>query len=927
MRFHFRVSDPSVVPWVPVCKRRVLAIYNSGVRWYDRFEDWGLFIVQMRINNEEVYVNLMGKGEAYFEFQTTGLPVQYWYFNQGGISGQAYNVGVVGVSISKGVATPKLLGGKRVGYPGAIAVSRIKRQNQVILLDEPVHYYSTKTNPKSSQHYARMLYDAWAPLHPHTGLHFHSYGTIWEMNGVHTLLGSFSSHYLRDIGYDVAWNDNVEFGALREAILPDAADWPRKTGLQQVTSTQYGTREFAIYVDAFDQVSVFPTSQIGEPKTENGMPLQNVDPLYVKTERVPLPSWCYKKTQTFRSWYETWKTDTSFKATGLYDFPEHDWKIHPDGTYMCAVVYEHELAVFNDAYFSPFATDITTQGPGTFFPDQTSFDLLNAFTMGVNALNSGTQTPGDPYYTSAPGLVEASIDIVLTGPGPEDFTLTVNCYEVRRPTTSQYCTFLAGYCWFDIKATSWTKEEPVYDARRGDLCVLDLELYGRLSDVKAADLYALKNLTQSKEIRTFAATSAYTAGSLFTGMASVLAYNFETLSFVFKVRNIEVVTDSGWPKHTLHFGVVVYTLNRYQHTFFPSIMEAAQQTAILNKVDVDMRAAMVAEFGTLDLMPLNDLADWTSSRLQRLRERYCRSLTESGSYYDVDGDGSVDPYSGNTTPYANQYAARDMVTGGGFGYKYWKTGSFDYPAPTTDDYNWYNHVFRHGIARPFCLFDLETPRPGWWQHSQHILRKCEINPHTTFFTHPNGTWALFNQSLMYNKNGIHLVGLGTTGLGTSEWDAANMEHCIFDRVHFSVWGSNSTNSTINTSFRELYNEAITRGIDDKTLTDNSSQIALNDMRVTFTPGTIADPYDATVTYAQMQITWPSGYNSYYREILYFSGAKGAGGSSYYPGVGGGALDLSLSTMWKAAPEDGAALLAPEVEHTPITFSTCVMITR
>jgi len=213
MRFHFRVSDPSVVPWVPVCKRRVLAIYNSGVRWYDRFEDWGLFIVQMRINNEEVYVNLMGKGEAYFEFQTTGLPVQYWTFSQGGITGQAYNVGVVGVSISKGVATAKLLGGERVGYPGAVAVSRIKRQNQVILLDEPVHYYSTKTNPKSSQHYARMLYDAWAPLHPHTGLHFRSYHNFWQIITSHTFLGSFSSHYLRDIGYDVVWADNVEFEA------------------------------------------------------------------------------------------------------------------------------------------------------------------------------------------------------------------------------------------------------------------------------------------------------------------------------------------------------------------------------------------------------------------------------------------------------------------------------------------------------------------------------------------------------------------------------------------------------------------------------------------------------------------------------------------------------------------------------------------
>jgi hypothetical protein len=864
------------------------------------------------------HIWIIGLGEAYFEFQTSGLPVEYWPFDQGGITGQAYKVGVVGVSISKGAATAKLLGGLRAEEPGASLTSRIQRSSQVILLDEPVHYYSATANTKVTQHYPRMIYDSWAPLHPHTGVHFHSYGTIWEMNNVHTFLGSFSSHFLRDVGYDVTWNDNVNFYPLREADLLDPTDWARKAGIQLVRDDVYGSREFAIYIDAFDQVSVFPTSQIGPTEASGGMPLQNVDSTYVKSSRVTLPSWCYKKAQTFKSWYETWKADTSFKATGLYDFPEYDWKVHPDGTKMCTVVYESVLAEYNDAYFSPFSADIGTQGPGTYWPDQTSFDLLNAFTMGVNAKFNGTQTPGDPYYLSAPGLVEVSIDIALTGLNPEDFTLSLICTEVRRPTTSQYCTFLAGYCWYDIKATTWTEGDPVYDAQRGDLCVLDLELYGRTSDTKAADLYSLKNLTQNKEIRTFGATSSYTAGSLFSGATSIIAYNFETLSFVFKVRNIEEVSDSGYTKQTVHFGVVVYTLNRYRHTFFPDSMTAGNQADITDKVDVDIRAAMVAEFGVLDLMPLNDLSDWTNARMQRLRERYSRSLTQAAA--EIYG-----AYAGNTQPYGNPDAGGVMP--GAVGYKYWKTGAFDYPAPTADDYVWYNYVFRHGINRPYSLFDLVNPRPGWWQHSAHILLKCEINPHTTFFTHPNGTWALFNQSLLYNKNGIHLVNLGDAGLGTGEWDAANMEHCVFDKVHFSVWSEEGTPTTIDTTLRELYNQAITNGRADDSLTDNSQEIALSDMRVTFTPGTIADPYDGLVTYAQMQITWPAGYNSYHREVGYFSGTKGAGGRGYYPGVVGGSLDLSLSGLWKEGPAEGAAMSSPEVQHTPITFSTCVMITK
>ena len=866
------------------------------------------------------HIWIISLGEAYFEFQTTGLPVEYWAFDQGGITGQAYKVGVVGVSISKGVATAKLLSGQRVGSPGAIEASRIRRQSQVVLLDEPVHYYSVTANTKVTQHYPRMIYDSWAPLHPHTGLHFHSYHNFWQIITVHTLLGSFSSPFLRDIGYDVTWEDNVNFEPLREADLLDPADWARSAGIQLVVSEQYGSSEFAIYIDAFDQVSVFPVSQIGPVASSGGSPLQNVDPIYVKHARVPFPSWCYKKTQTFKSWYDTWKTDTSYKATGLFDFPEYDWKVHPDGTKMCSVVYEHEQAVFNSSYFSPFATDITSQGPGTYFPDQTSFDVMNAYTMGVTSLSSGAQTPGDPFYTSAPGLVEISIDIVLIGPNPGDFTLDLVCTELRRPTTSQYCTFLAGYCWYDIKATTYTDELPVYDARRGDLCVLDIECYGRLSDGKAADLYSLKDLTTSTEIRTFGASSVFTAGSLFSGIPSVLAYNFETLSFVFKYRNEEITTDSGYTKRTLHFGVSVYTLNRYRHTFFPTSMSAGAQTNITDKVDVDMRAAIVTEFGALDLMPLNDLADWTDSRMQRLRERYCRALTKTAAEtYGV--------YAGNPTPYANQDIAGTPRTMSNPGYKYWKTGTYDFAAPTSDDYNWYEEVVRHGLLRPYILFDLETPRPGWWQYTGQLIQRCEINPHTTFFTHPNGTWAFFNQSLLYNKNGIHIVTLGNAGLGTNEWDVTNMEHCIFDKVHFSVWSAGGIATTIDTTFMDLYNQSITNGEADGTLIDNSQQIALLDMRVTFTLGTIADIFDGLITYAQMQITWPTGYNAYYRELGYFSGTKGAGGRSFDAAMIGGSQDLSLSTLWKDDPADGATLVSPEVQHTPITFSTCVMITK
>jgi hypothetical protein len=392
----------------------------------------------------------------------------------------------------------------------------------VQLLDEPVHYYSADNITTAAQAYARQLYDAWAPLHPHTGLHYHTYHGYFQIITVHTRLGSFSSHFLRDVGYDVLWANNVTFDAIVEAALTSlATDWPRQTGIQVVKHETLGSREFAIYVDAFDQVSVFPTSQITALEGDgSGGPLQNVAAMYVKMARVTFPSWVYKKTQTFKSWFVTHGGAGGAEATGLYEFPEIDWKIHPSGTDMCAVVYERIEAQFDTAYYAPYATEAGdhSTGPGTFYPDATSFDVMNATALGAASMGMGAMTVGDKYYQCAPGLLSVKIEIELSGPNPEQFSLTLTSNEIRRPTTTTYCTFLAGYVAHDIKAKDWTKEAPKFDAERGDLCVLDIECYGNLTTNKAASLLSLKNLhtgsEASNEIKTYGAASFFTAGAM-----------------------------------------------------------------------------------------------------------------------------------------------------------------------------------------------------------------------------------------------------------------------------------------------------------------------------------------------------------------------------------------------------------------------------
>lgn len=884
-----------------------LARINPKGTFTQRYEIEGFSITVSQSSAHSRYILIVSEGEAYFEFQTSGYPVVIDNITQAGTTYKAYRMGVVGVTIKKNVLVAVLREGKRGNY--ASLLSRIERENQVQLLDEPVHYYSAKPVKKASQHYARKLYDSWAANGGHSGIHYRDYHAFFQVITFHTLLGSITSHFIRDVGYDAGWADSVDLQKLRFADLT-SNDWPRRSGICKVEDTTLGTREFAVIIDAFDQVSVFPTSAIGPREIVNGAAVQNVPAAMVKTQRVTFPSWVYRKSQSFKSYYTANSSQPAEIATGLYAFPEIDWQFHPDGNKVCAVVYERIAAQFDSTYYAPFATEAGdhSQGPGTFYPNTTSFNLMNAVTMGVTALHRGAQNPGDTFYQSAPGLLEVAITISISGPNAEDFSVSLTTTELRRPTTSPYCGAFVGYSWCDIKTKNFDPNNPKYDSRRGDLCVLDLEAYGNLTTNKAANLWSLKNITQNKEIRTFGANSAFTSGALLSGGSSLLAADFKTLSFAFKLRN-EVITFDTYTKRDVQFGVSIYVLNKYQHTFFPTLMSVASQNAILSKVDRDDRAAGVAELGDLSLMPLNDLRDWTNSDLASLREHYVRSLSKSVAQ-------TYGPYTGNPQPFGNPDIA-------GIGYKYWKTGSYVTPTPSTEAQNWYNNIVRHGLLKPYVLYDLVTPRPGWWQHMGLLAQYTELNPHTTFFTHPNGTWAFFNQSLMYNANGIHVVPLGVSGLGTSEWNPVNMEHCIFDKVHFVVW-SKDTSKVIDSTFRELYNQAVTNGTNAGVITDGTKTVSLTNMKAVFASGVVADPYDSSITYAQMRVDWGPSFVGHYHELGYFSGVKN---SNFDAGLLGGAVDLSFSALWKNTAAYASDLVYPDQVNMPVTFSTCVLITK
>jgi hypothetical protein len=905
-RFYYRLADPSLAGWLMVFKRRVKAIYDSGVRSYNRFEISDLFSVQMRIDGDIIYVNVDGGASAYFEFQTSGFPGDY-SMPVGGVN--TYRPEVIGVRIGAGGSLTlheSLLGGQHVDL--AADVSALAIPNQVQLLDEPVAYPGPQSALKG---YPDVLFESYSPGHSHTGAFIRAYFCQYLPYYTFVPCVSVTAQKSRDVLFDASFATASSTSKYKPAYLTDSSyDWPRASGIQTVTDPTWGVRKFAIIVDAFDQVNVFPTSEIGPEIPIGGAPTQNVDPSVVKTQRVAFPSWVYHKTVKFRDFWNPLDAGN----VGLTDFPEIDWKLHPDGTHMCAVVHERVEAQLDTSFFNTYATTTGTQGKNKYWPDATSFYSLLSNAMGwpPEALGNYASISTDKWYHVATGLLEVQLDIAITGPNPSDFTLNLINIEERRPTTSPYASFVAGYVWHSIKGK----------CDRGDLCVLDIECYGDPVTGHTGQLWSVKNLSDGTEIMTFGAASThvdntFTKGNVLSEECLLVAYNMKTLSFVTKDQGAEIHF-YGFDRYgydirdkIIHFGVSVRVMAEYKDTLFPEIMVKAARDVILDNAKNGTRARLLGQFPGLQFMPLNDLRGWGDTDLDSLRESYARDASPIG------------PYVAGFDPLSN-FAEIETK-----GHLYWRSTRIT-AVPTSSANIWYNDLMAQNGLRPFPMWYVTEPRPGWQLYMRQFASKLFVTPNTTFFTHPNGTWALFDQSFIYNANAMLYPYfdpfvdklIGTT---VSELLVTKLEHCIFDKVHFAVTVGQST-ATLDTSFLKMYNAAIKRAKQLGTLQDDSDEMQddYSDIRAKFSVNTVPDPFDGTVSYAQLQMDWYSGFRAYLHDTGYFNGKKDwAVGFSSYPS--GGLLVPSMGGWW----DDSTLSFLIDPFHfngTQITFSTCVLIT-
>ena len=852
--------------YLPFGLSRLRALYRRlGERAF--FQDKyiiGDYTIEVQQTPPVQYVRIVQSGGAYFEFFTSGKPIVTVPTTQDGVTVTSYSVACVGVTMSAdgGLKLESTIrGGKR--FNSNATGSLVNRGAQVQLIDENF----SLVPPRSGK---RALYESYAPLHPYTGVFLRSFcpGDAGSMSN----RGNFDTQVSRDVGYDVPYQDGTGIKSVRQAVLTIDADWPRANGVQTVVDPVYGSREFAVYVDAFSQFSVFPTSQI-TPVVGGSTTTQNVDAMYVRVAKPTLPSWVVQMSEKLKQFY----VDSGGSA-GYLDFPDIDWKLHPLGTKACAVVLERAAANYDAAYFATRPADASPP-PGPFtssnFNDYRDGATGSASRHVVNI--QPTYLPQRYFY--APGLVEVAVNITLNGLRPQDFTINLVVTELRRPLTSPLCGMIAGYAWYDIiDKPAVGPVAATYFARAGELCILDIERYYDPATGNADSMFSLKNLTTATEVATY-------------GGSRLMDYDMTTLSFVFMfpayqtvLRSVpprsgapSVITTQIRPYTIVHPSATVWTMGKFRETLYPATIPDAIKTAIDAAASSrDRRASLTAA----TFMPLN----------------YAVDLTNWEDPVALSGLGG----------FRNWYT----VNAG------WRKPGPGVSAPSAAISNWWA---ASGSYLPLDgLFFVTDPRYGWATYTDEIISRLGCGSHSTFFTHPNGSWAFFDQSMIYNAFGDSPSSIDGDHDYYIPFDATKLEHVILDRVHL-VLGSNAK----NTSFTELYNAAVPTanalGLDVFTTISNPS-----DFQAAFTKQSFTDPGVGKQNWLDLQVVW-NGVTLHYPDLDYKGGVYDGGAIVGGYTEGGGLTDLTLEAPFFTAAGYGGDIVIPHADQFPLTFSSCLMI--
>lgn len=853
--------------------RALEAIHKGG--FFSQTYTVGDATINVRQDGKHKYVRIVAGGAFYMEFATSAHPVVTSTVTVDGTSYPSYKGCVVGVGFSGGKTTAAIR--KQFRSENSAQLSKINRPYQVQIVDEPVNYPQGRRGASRWQ-YPTMLFGTYAPGHSHTGIVKRTTTGPSSTFVATASPGPLGSYTFRDIDLDVPFFRGQGTTPIKVAYIRGAADWPRKSGMQVVKSSQWGTREYAIYLDAFNQFSVFPTNRINALDPVNPYN-QNVDELYVRRVTPSFPAWVYTPASPAKDY---WASNPNLDQWTI-DQPELDWRFNHLGTKCCAVAYTREPYNNDTAYWT------TDQNPDTPW-NGTKFDAYAAL-LGVEftAQEIDATSYQPQRYFVAPGVIEATIDIQITGANDEDFTATVNIASVRDPTTDYAMPVFAGYTWHDIPGggqKGTVKTGQLVEAGQLVIAYLEYWVQPKGSDGTASErtnIWSIRKNEGNVELMSFQ-------------NFPILAVDFQTLSFVFMVqqyrketRNVSLRSGAPGAPATnpklfsvREFAAWIVTLGTSREFLYPTSLSLDARARLQALTATSGRAyvdALIAAQGSdpWQLISMSSPKDgWVDSGYNNYRDwwGYQNHYAVLDYFVAIDADYA---FYGDHVQYKLSGSPPSLNAAGQAAQK--ELNALD------GSHQW--------------LLFCDSPRWNWHAYQTILQRVMYKHPHNTFFAHPNGSYAFWDAGWIYDDNGIiGNAGLGygdTGGVDGTEWhyntlnpyDTSKIEHVIFDTVRLKA-----STSSLTTSFLALYNKAVVAGKAAGTLEAGIDEVAYIDMKATFVKETANNGnYD----FLDLHATW--------KGVDWWFGDQGVTGESwysfpYFAGTAGNLYGLNFWQYWR-----------------------------
>jgi hypothetical protein len=759
--------------------------------------------VRVKLVGEEKYIYITVEGGFYFEFSTTGWPLVPLNWSQYGVSGSlpaGVWVGTEVRTVNGRVSVAPYIRSQRRAASITDNLSINKWAVQVQCINEKVQYRELDATTRANFDFRNTVRSSWAATHSHTGLHERTtllkpsyFSTTWQQALPEALSG-------RDVSYDAGFS----YGAGRASTLPavkleDSADWPRENGIQTAKSEKWGDRQFAIYIDAFSSFHIFPLGSI----LRYGAEFHNVIPEHIRHIAPTYPSWCWMNAQRMQDTFDTSLSGTSKDLIGKSDY---QWIVNHTGTKATAVIYARSLAENDSVYF---ADNASAQTPWT----QAHWDDTLAPLMGgtpsawIGRVRSLPDYLPETYFV-APGLVEATVDIRITGPNLNDYVAEVSIATIRDPNVTPYNTAVAGYSYIDIADKGITA---------GDLLCVDLEFWhakrvDHQHDADSLEILRVKNLSKATTI-------------LSTRAHRIMAVDFSTCSLALKIthlaENVPVTIPTKqskwnpvtwWPVPFVieHVGVWIIHSGKTKEILYPDTMTEEHKAELVAESEIDIDAFLatrLAEHDYMDFIPLAmDPDGWTMGDGANYREwlSYCYYYWYNEAWVIYDPNVWVHGRSFPDEGFVQYRVAPPFYTG------------------STWSYNNLRHISSPpGSAYGHMMF-VKNPRWGWHANAAVMAKYIGIHGWDTFFTHPNGSYAFYSDYLIYNPVGMPMRG-GDYGVdgpkynGLADYDVSKLEHCIFDRIWLDVRKSSGAAVPLKTTFIEMYNQAVRAGKEAETL--------------------------------------------------------------------------------------------------------------